>query len=131
MPLDRVVLVGLGGALGSIVRYLVSLGAARWLGVDFPYGTLIVNLCGAFLIGLIQEVALDALVVPENARLFATTGLMGGLTTYSAFSYETVRLMEGNAWLRAWLNVGVTTGACLTLCFLGMVAGRLLLRVRA
>jgi len=55
---------------------------------------------------------------------------MGGMTTYSAFSYETVRLMEANAWHHAWINVAVTTTACLTLCYLGIVAGRLILDLR-
>ena len=131
MLLERVVLVAVGGALGSAARYLVALGAARALGADFPYGTLIVNLVGAFLIGFVQEVALDSILMPEQGRLFLATGLMGGLTTYSAFSYETVRLAQAGAWTRATINVGVTTGACLMLCLLGMFVARLLLRVRA
>jgi CrcB protein len=55
---------------------------------------------------------------------------MGGLTTYSAFSYETVRLMEANAWHQAWVNIIVTTTICLSLCFLGIAAGRLILTLR-
>jgi CrcB protein len=100
------------------------------LGVDFPYGTLAVNLVGAFLIGVIQQIGTETLILPDNARLFLATGVMGGLTTYSAFSYETVRLMEAQAWPQAWINVVATTGGCLALCFLGIAAGRLLLGLR-
>jgi fluoride exporter len=108
----------------------VSLGAAHWLGAEFPYGTLIVNLTGSFVIGLVQEIASDALLIPDSARLFITTGMMGGLTTYSTFSYETVRLMEGSAWTQVWINVVVTTAGCLLLCFLGIAAGRFALGMR-
>ena len=127
---ERLLLVALGGALGSAARYLTAVAAAAWLGPGFPYSTLAVNLVGSFLIGLIQQVAVDSSLVPENARLFLTTGVMGGLTTYSAFSYETVRLMETNAWTAAWLNIVLTTMLCLALCVLGIAAGRGLLGAR-
>lgn len=123
-------LVGLGGAIGSILRLLVSLAAAQWLGADFPYGTLFVNLAGSFVIGFVQQIGGEALLIPDNVRLFLTTGMMGGLTTYSTFSYETIRLMETNAWQAAWVNVLVTTIAALGLCFLGIAAGRLVLGLR-
>jgi CrcB protein len=127
---ERVLLIALGGAIGTVARYLTSLLALRWFGPEFPYGTLIVNLSGAFLIGLVQELGAEAAVVSDNTRLFLTTGMMGGLTTYSTFSYETVRLMEANAWAQAWLNVVLTTAICLGLCFLGIVVGRLVLSIR-
>lgn len=123
-------LVGLGGALGSMLRFLTSLLAAHWLGAEFPYGTLIVNVTGSFVIGLVQQVGADTLLIPDNIRLFLTTGMMGGLTTYSAFSYETVRLMESSAWHEAWLNVIVTTTVCLGVCFLGIAVGRLVPSLR-
>jgi CrcB protein len=89
-----------------------------------------VNLAGAFVIGLVQELGTESAMVSDNTRLFLTTGIMGGLTTYSAFSYETVRLMEANAWASAWINVVVTTAMCLGLCFLGIAVGRLVLSMR-
>jgi len=128
--LERVLIVGVGGGIGSILRYLVSLAAAHWLGSEFPYGTLIVNMSGAFIIGLVQQVATDALLIPDGTRLFLTAGMMGGLTTYSTFSYETVQLMESHAWYHAWVNVVLTTAACLALCVLGMAVGRLVLAGR-
>ena len=73
----------------------------------------------------------DSLLIPDNLRIFLTTGVMGGLTTYSTFSYETVRLMETGAWTQAWLNIAVTTTVAIGLCFLGMAAGRLLVGLLA
>lgn len=128
--MERLLLIALGGAIGTVLRYLASGLAARWFGAEFPYGTLIVNLAGAFVIGLVQEVGAETVLIPDNARLFLTTGMLGGLTTYSTFSYETVRLMEANAWHQAWINVIVTTTICLSLCFVGIAVGRLLLALR-
>jgi len=116
----------LGGAIGTGLRYLTSSLAVRWLGVDFPYGTLIVNVVGSFLIGLIQQVGATSLLIPETTRLFLTVGIMGGLTTYSSFSYETLRLAQIGAWGQAWINVLVTTAVCLGVCFLGIVVGRMI-----
>jgi CrcB protein len=126
----RLLLVALGGALGSALRYLVATAAVAWVGPAFPWGTLVVNLAGSFLIGLVQQLATEGLLLGEDARLFLTAGVLGGLTTYSAFSYETVRLLETGAWWPAWLNVAITTAACLTLCFLGLTTGRVLLAPR-
>jgi len=117
---ERALLITFGGAIGTLFRYLTSLMAAQWFGTEFPYGTLIVNLSGAFIIGLVQQLGTEALMIPDSTRLFLTTGMMGGLTTYSTFSYETVRLMESGAWSQAWINIFVTTVICLSLCFLGM-----------
>jgi CrcB protein len=122
----RLFLVCLGGALGSGVRYLVGTAAFAWLGVGFPYGTLAVNLVGSFLIGVIQQLAISSLAVSEPTRVFLTVGVMGGLTTYSSFSYETLVLAERGAYAAAALNVAVTTGGCLMLCLLGIAVGRAL-----
>jgi CrcB protein len=128
--MGRLLLVAAGGALGSALRYTVASVALAWLGPGFPWGTLVVNLAGSFLIGLVQQLATEALVLGEETRLFLTTGVLGGLTTYSAFSYETVRLLEAGAPSSAWLNVLGTTAACLALCFLGLTTGRVLLAPR-
>jgi fluoride exporter len=121
---ERFILICLGGAIGTGLRYVTSGLAARWLGADFPYGTLIVNIVGSFLIGLIQQVGTTSLLMPDTTRLFLTVGIMGGLTTYSSFSYETIRLAQMGAWGQAWINVLVTTAVCLGVCFLGIAAGR-------
>ena len=128
--MERFLIICLGGSIGTGMRYLTGIAAARWFGADFPYGTLIVNLVGAFVIGLVQQLGTEALLIPDDTRLFLTTGMMGGLTTYSTFSYETVRLMESGAWHQAWINIVVTTTICLSLCFLGIAVGRGLMALR-
>lgn len=120
----RLLLICLGGAAGTAARYWVGGLAGRWLGAEFPYGTLAVNVSGSFLIGVIQQVGLATLAIPETARLVLTIGVMGGFTTYSSFSYETLKLVETGAWLEAALNVALTTGLCLLVCALGLEAGR-------
>lgn len=124
----RLLLICLGGACGTAARYGVGLAAARWLGVDFPYGTLIVNVVGSFLIGVIQELALSTSFVPETLRLVLAVGVMGGFTTYSAFSYETIRLAERGG--GAAVNVLLTTGLCLGACALGLLLSRALVAPR-
>ena len=121
----RLLLICFGGACGTAARYGVEVAAIRWLGVDFPYGTLMVNVVGSFLIGVIQEVALSTTLVPETLRLVLAVGVMGGFTTYSAFSYQTIRLAERGA-VPAALNVLLTTGLCLGACVLGLFVGRAL-----
>ena len=120
----RILLICLGGAVGTAARYGVGGLAARWGGAEFPYGTLVVNVLGSFLIGFIQQVGLTTLVIPETARIVLTVGVMGGFTTYSSFSYETIRLVEEGSWLQAAANVALTTGLCLSLCVLGLALGR-------
>ncbi|MBI2528061.1 MAG: fluoride efflux transporter CrcB [Candidatus Rokubacteria bacterium] len=126
----RLILICLGGALGTGARYWAGGVAARWLGSDFPYGTLLVNVLGSFLIGLLQQVGLSTLVIPDAVRLVLTIGVLGGFTTYSSFSYETLKLLESGDWLYAALNVLVTTTLCLLVCGLGLELGRVLTAAR-
>ena len=116
-------LVCLGGAVGSGLRYVVSWLALRTLGPEFPFGTLAVNVVGSFAIGFVQEAATRS-AISEDARLLLSVGVLGGLTTYSAFSYESVRLLQIGAWTRASVNVVGTTVLCLGLAMLGMAAAR-------
>jgi len=111
--------------MGTGARYLLGGLAMRWLGVEFPYGTLLVNVIGSFLIGLVQELALGAAVVPENVRVVLAVGLLGGFTTYSAFAYESLRLAAVGSWGSAVLYVSLTTVLCFAACLLGIGAARL------
>ena len=125
--MSRLLWVCLGSAVGGGARYLVSLAALQWLGAGFPYGTLAVNLIGSFGIGIVMHVGLESTLISPTARLFLTTGVMGGFTTYSTFNYETLGLVSEGDWLRAGLNVGATFAGCLVAGLLGVASGRALL----
>jgi CrcB protein len=120
----RVLLVGFAGALGSIARYLVGLWAGRTLPSWFPYGTLIVNVVGCFLITLVAELALRTTLVSPTMRLTLATGFLGGLTTYSAFDLETTNLLRERAWSTAAANLLATLGLCFAAGLLGLLLGR-------
>lgn len=124
--MERLAWVCLGSALGGGARYLLSEAALRLLGAAFPYGTLAVNLLGSYLVGLIMVVALETALIPPVARIFLTTGVMGGLTTYSTFNYETLRFASEGNWPLAALNIAATVASCLAAGFLGIVSGRAL-----
>lgn len=121
----RLLLVCLGGAIGTGARYLVSGWALRVLGPGLPYGTLAVNVVGSFLIGAIMQIGLSTELLNPTLRLVLTTGVLGGFTTYSTFNYETLRYLEEGAWGPGLLNVGVTLASCLAAGILGLLAGRL------
>lgn len=124
--LANVCAVALGGALGAVARYMVGLGVAAWgpaaaLG-GFPLATFIANVCGCFLIGVLSVFFAGESMQGKDAwRLFAITGIMGGFTTFSTFSLETVTLAQDGAWGMATVNVVVSLAACL----IGVVIGRL------
>jgi fluoride exporter len=122
--MQRFLWICLGGAAGTGLRYLVSGWVLRLAGGSFPYGTLSVNLLGSFLLGTLMHVGLSTEILSPTMRLAATAGLMGGFTTYSTFSYETLRLLQEGAWGLAALNVVVTVAACLFASFLGFLLSR-------
>ena len=120
----NVVLVAIGGALGSVARYGVSLAAARWLGLGFPYGTLVVNVTGSFAMGVLMAWLGRHVEMPPEWRLFLAVGVLGGYTTFSSFSLDAVGLWEGGAHGMALLYVGLST----ILGLLALAAGLALVR---
>jgi len=120
----RLLWVCLGGAVGSGARYLVSGWVLKALGNSLPYGTFAVNFIGSFLLGLLMHIGLSTDALSPEVRLALTTGAMGGFTTYSTFSYETMMLIHEGAWGGAAINVTVTVVGCLAASFVGLFAGR-------
>jgi CrcB protein len=122
----RYLLVALGGAFGSVARYWVAGLAPRLFGEAFPYGTLVVNVLGSFLISVVMGVALSTSLVPVNLRVFLTTGIIGGFTTYSTFNYETLALLQQRLWWTGGLNLAATLVGCLIAGLLGLAVAKLL-----
>lgn len=123
-PVLRLLIVCLGGALGSGARYLLASWVTDAFGADFPRGTILINVTGSFLIAVVMELAAATGAISVELRLFLATGIMGGYTTYSSFNYETLRLASQGTWYLAFLNVGLTVGGCLVAGWLGLLVGR-------
>jgi CrcB protein len=98
----------------------------RALGQDFPYGTLIVNVVGSFLIGFLMVLFEQRFVVNASVRIFLTIGILGGFTTFSTFSYETIALLREGTYFTGVTNILLTLCACLSATWLGSVLGKVL-----
>ncbi len=122
----KIFMAGLGGFFGSMLRYALSTFVYRLLGTDFPYGTLVVNILGSFLIGFFMGLVENGLVISPNLRVFIAIGFLGGFTTFSSFSYETIELFKEGAWFSGWANVVYTVLNCLGSAWLGGVLSRLI-----
>ncbi|MDE2200665.1 MAG: fluoride efflux transporter CrcB [Rhodospirillales bacterium] len=107
--------VGLGGALGSMARYGVSLLAVRLLGPAFPWGTLIINVLGSFVISFFGTLTAAGGAAPASAglRILVMVGICGGFTTFSSFSLQTLELARGDAWAAAMANIVLSVALCL------------------
>jgi CrcB protein len=122
--MERFVWICVGGALGTGVRYLIAVGAGKLFGTSFPYGTLIVNLVGCFLIAGVMHVAFTTTLLPPKLWPILTTGFLGGLTTYSSFNFETTTLLQQRGYGFALLNFGLTTIGCFGAGLLGLLVAR-------
>lgn len=117
-------IVFLGAGAGGTLRHGVSLASARLFGTGFPYGTLIVNVLGSFLIGLLAGYFLLRTGVGQHWRLFLTTGLLGGFTTFSTFSLDTALLIERHSYGMAFAYVVGSVVAGLVALFIGLALFR-------
>lgn len=124
--MERFLWICFAGAAGTGARYLIALWAAQRLGSAFPYGTLIVNLAGCFVLAAVMHAALT-LSWPATVRSAITIGFLGGFTTYSSFNYETTRLLEEGSTAEAMLNASATILGAFVAGWLGLLSARLLL----
>jgi CrcB protein len=123
--MNQIFVIAIGGAFGAMMRFLVSTGLYQWLGRGFPYGTLLVNVVGSFLIGLLSEtLILQRITVALDYRAAILVGFIGAFTTFSTFSLETFYLLEQGQISKAFLNVTVSVGSCLMAVWLGLLCGR-------
>ncbi|MHB1004240.1 MAG: fluoride efflux transporter CrcB [Chloroflexota bacterium] len=103
--MTKFLIIGLGGFLGANARYLVGGWVAERLGPSFPFGTLVVNVSGCFVIGLVLTLLVDRFVLPPEARLFFVIGFLGAYTTFSSYAFESLSLIETRAYLAAVANL--------------------------
>lgn len=120
----QILLIGLFGGLGCIARYLVSGWTYSLLGRALPYGTLMVNIGGSFLLGFLMTFGVRSTLLPAGLRVGLTVGFLGGFTTFSTFSYETLKLVEEGSMVQAGANVVLN----LVICLVSVAAGVMLAR---
>lgn len=118
--MQKLIYVGIGGCLGAVARYIISVVFSKAITSSIPLGTLCVNMLGGLLIGFIMELSITTEAVSPNLKLFLTTGIMGGLTTFSTFSYETITLFKDGNMIYGMANICLN----LLLSFGGVVLGQ-------
>jgi fluoride exporter len=126
-PLVNIILVAAGGAIGAVTRYGISGLAHTWF-IRFPAGTLIVNTAGCFAIGLLMYFVLDRPTLSPNMRLFLMIGILGGMTTFSTFGYETLTLAREGRMQMVILNIMANITLALGAVWAGLALARLLWR---
>ncbi|MCT7942880.1 MULTISPECIES: fluoride efflux transporter CrcB [Shewanella] len=116
--MTNILFVALGGSIGAVLRYLISIFMIQVFGSSFPFGTLLVNVLGSFLMGIVYALGQLSHLSPEVKSLVAV-GLLGALTTFSTFSNETLLLMQEGLWFKSMLNVLLNVTLCLFMVYLG------------
>lgn len=124
--MENYLFVFLGGGLGTTARYWLSGAVYRFLPTDFPYGNLVVNILGSFLIGVLMVSFEQRFAVNSSLRVFLAIGILGGFTTFSSFSYETMALLRDAEMLRATINVAISILGCLSATYFGLLLGKIL-----
>ncbi|WP_459863272.1 fluoride efflux transporter CrcB [Endothiovibrio diazotrophicus] len=124
MALTQTLAIAAGGAVGAVGRFWVSTAVYGWLGRNFPWGTLAVNVAGSLAMGFLYVLLVDRMAGPAEVRAALTVGLLGAFTTFSTFSLETLNLIEAGEPLKAGINVLVSVALCITAAGLGVLLGR-------
>jgi len=119
--MKAILFVALGGALGAVLRYLISSGIYNWFGRAFPYGTLVVNVIGSLAIGVLSILLIEKFNVSQELKLGLVVGVLGALTTFSTFSWDTIDLLQQGLIQRALLNVLLNVVVCISAVWVGTV----------
>lgn len=123
--MTRVLLIAAGAVVGANARYWIGLWAADRFGVSFPYGTLIVNVAGCFLLGFLLVISTGRFAISPETRLLVAVGFFGSFTTFSSFAVETMALAQGGALARSMVNILANNVLGLAAAWLGISAARL------
>ncbi|MBN1627381.1 MAG: fluoride efflux transporter CrcB [Deltaproteobacteria bacterium] len=125
----RIIIVGIGGFIGSALRYIVS-GYIQDIShsISFPYGTLSVNIIGCFLMGMISQLVDLQIGITSETRLFLMVGVLGGFTTFSAFGNETIKLLQDQRIFLSLMYIGSHIFICLLAVFAGMIISKYIWR---
>jgi CrcB protein len=116
----QALLVAVGGAIGSLLRYYVGLGSLRLMGPGFPWGTLIVNVVGCFIIGVFAEMIMRRFNASVELRLLLITGFLGGFTTFSAFSLDAITLFERGDVFAGGIYIAASVGLSMVAVMAGL-----------
>jgi CrcB protein len=116
----KIFLIALFGAIGTLARYGLQGVVQIRTGGAFPYGTLLVNLSGCFLLGLIGQVTMNRILISADMRMAIAVGFFGGFTTFSSFAWETAKMLEDGEWLRASTYIATSVIAGLLLSVAGI-----------
>ena len=122
--MKHLILVATGGAIGASLRYLTGIAALRWFGANFPWGTLMVNVIGSFAMGVLAEFTIRKLGASNELRLLLMTGLLGGYTTFSAFSLDAILLIERGAYSAATGYILANVVGSILALLLGLMLAR-------
>ncbi len=122
--MTQLLAIAAGGAVGAVLRFWVSSGVYSLLGRGFPYGTLVVNVAGSLVMGLLYVLFIERMAVSPELRGAILIGLLGSFTTFSTFSLETLSLVEQADYFKAVVNILLSVTACLGAAWFGVVFGR-------
>jgi fluoride exporter len=120
----QILSVAAGGATGALLRFWMSNSIHAWLGRGFPYGTIVVNILGSLVMGILYVLIVERMEISAEWRAALVVGLLGAFTTFSAFSLETIHLLEASEFTKAGLNILLSVSLCIAACWLGMMLTR-------
>jgi CrcB protein len=122
--MNQLLAIAAGGALGAVFRYSMSNGVYQWLGRDFPWGTLAVNMLGSLLMGGLYVLLVERLASSAELRAFLLIGVLGAFTTFSTFSIESLLLIENGQLIRAVMNMLTSVVVCVVAAWIGIIVVR-------